>query len=180
MKEPENKLINCKYLSEESEYKSNPTYYQFLLEQWKTATQLASNISSQRQQTNNFYMTAMTMLTSGLLFICNLENITPLIRWIVGFGSVIGLICCICWFIMIRSFSKINAAKYHIINEIEQYLPANVLNYEHELKTASKKSKDKKYDYVSFAKVERIMPLVFAVLFVLVAIINFIIGISSK
>lgn len=107
-------------------------YYSILMEQWKTANEMATNISAQRNSMNNFYISMMSILIGGILFSDQFLGVNPWVRicmYIVIGG--IGIQCCKMWNSQIENYKKMNGEKYTIINEIERNLPANVLLYEY-------------------------------------------------
>lgn len=118
-------LING-YIKEKEELR----YTSLLMEQWKTANEMAANISAQRNNMNNFYMSLMSILVGGVLLgdgalKTNPDKISQSILYI--FISWIGILCCNKWIKQINSYKELNATKFEIINELERFLPANVM-----------------------------------------------------
>ena len=108
------------------------TYFTLLLEQWKTANEMAANISAQRNNMNNFFVSMMSILIGGILFSEQLLSVNPLIRTFMYVVIMfMGVMCCEKWHSQIDNFGKMNGAKYEVINALERYLPANVLLYEY-------------------------------------------------
>lgn len=111
--------------------KTDPKFYSSLLmEQWKTANEMAANISTQRNNMNNFYMSLMSILVGGVLLgdgvlKTNPDKISQSILYI--FICCIGTVCCNKWIKQINSYKELNATKFEIINELERFLPANVM-----------------------------------------------------
>ena len=129
------------------------TYYTILMEQWKTANEMAANISAQRNNMNNFYMSLMSILVGGVLFSNQVLDTNILIRSVLyGAILIIGTVCCNKWIAQIDNYGKLNGEKYNVINALERKLPANVMLYEyiHTEKTA-RKSNEK----ISFSKQEK-------------------------
>ena len=105
-------------------------YYSLLMEQWKTANEMAANISAQRNNMNNFYMSLMSILVGGVLLgdgvlKTNIDKGSQTVLYI--FVIFIGTLCCNKWIRQINSYKELNATKFEIINELERFLPANVM-----------------------------------------------------
>lgn len=108
------------------------TYTTMLLEQWKTANEMAANISAQRNNMNNFYMSLMSILIGGIVLSDKLFDTGLLFRSVFYLVvMVFGVVCCIRWISQIENFKRLNNEKYEIINRMERKLPANVLLYEY-------------------------------------------------
>lgn len=103
-------------------------YYTILMEQWKTANEMAANISAQRNNMNNFYMSLMSILIGGILFSDQLLSTNDVAKTILFITiSIMGVVCCNIWISQIENYGRLNGAKYDIINELERSLPANVM-----------------------------------------------------
>ncbi len=106
-------------------------YYSMLVEQWKTANDMAANISAQRNNMNNFYMSLMSILIGGILFSNQVLDANLVARTVLyGAILIIGAVCCNKWIAQIDNYGRLNGAKYDVINAIERNLPANVMLYE--------------------------------------------------
>ena len=104
-----------------------------LLEQWKTANEMAANISAQRNNMNNFYISLMSMLVGGILISdkyiqATTGKISQTILYV--FVLLVGTFCCINWIKLINNYKKLNASKFKVINKMERQLPANVMTCE--------------------------------------------------
>lgn len=113
------------------EVAGSENYYSMLVEQWKCANEMAANISAQRNNMNNFYMSLMSILIGGILFSDQILD-ANLVAKTVLYGAilVIGAVCCNKWIAQIDNYGRLNGAKYDVINAIERMLPANVMLYE--------------------------------------------------
>lgn len=101
-------------------------YHSHLLEQYKLFVGTAERISTSRMSANNYLLTVNA-------FLVTLYGIAP------SFGSslvwkiaipIAGILVCIAWLALIRSYRNLNAAKYRVIHEIEQHLPAALFERE--------------------------------------------------
>lgn len=121
-------------------------FYSLLVEQWKTANEMAANISAQRTTMNNFFMSMMSIFVGGVLLSNDLLNKSVFIRLVLYvIILVVGNICCKKWNDQIDNYKKLNSAKYDVINKLERFLPANVLSYEYQhSEKSARRSKRKK------------------------------------
>ena len=128
------------------------SYCSILVEQWKTANEMAANISAQRNNMNNFFMSLMSILIGGILFsnqLVEMDIVSQTILYLVIL--VIGAVCCQKWIAQINNYGRLNGAKYDVINELERQLPANVMLYEYmRTEQNSRRNKNK----INFSKQE--------------------------
>lgn len=144
------------------------SYYTMLMEQWKTANEMAANISAQRNNMNNFYMSLMSILIGGIL-LSNQVLATNLLVKTVLYAAilVIGAVCCNKWISQIDNYGRLNSAKYDVINWIERKLPANVMLYEYlHTEQNARRSKVK----ISFSKQEKEIAQLFRIVVILVPV----------
>lgn len=127
--------------------KENPV----LLEQYKIISESADKITDKRQNTNNFYLAVNSFLfaISGYLATIKLMKITVLI-------SLIGILISSIWFKNIKSFKNLNVAKFKVIHELEEHLPARIYKKEHEYL---------KSGYYNLTSIESFIPITFGVLY---------------
>ena len=73
-------------------------YFTALLEQWKTANELTANISAQRNNINNFYMSLLSLLIGGILLSDRLMAEQLIARTVMlALILVVGIACCVTW-----------------------------------------------------------------------------------
>ena len=138
-------------LNSVSKEKYGAGYSTAILEQWKTYTETANKITENRNSANNFFIAINVALAAAISFSQDYKN-TIL--------SVIGIIICIVWLCIIQNYKKLNTVKFQIINEIENSLPLSPFNYEwKKLKT--------EYKYIGLTKIEKFIPIIFIVLYVI-------------
>ena len=129
-------------------------YNSAVMEQWKTCVEQANSNTEKRNNSNGLFITINTGLFAVITFTG--DNKSFLL-------SVVGIVVCILWFNMIRSYQQLSRVKYDIVNEIEAKLPLAPFTHEWEkLKL--------EHDYVGLTKIEKASPRVFLFLYV-VAII---------
>lgn len=126
-----------------------------LLEQWAKCVDMANSNSDKRISSNNTFLTIEAALLAVISFTGDWKNILL---------SLIGIIVSIFWLISISSYKALNAVKYEIINELEQSLSALPFTEEWE-----RLQKRKKYSLLTTT--EKMLPIVFIVLFSVVILI---------
>lgn len=142
----------------ESEYGVN--YKQHILEQYKIYIEMADRISQRRMLVNTFY-------TSSSAIVLTIYGIVKSISTIAcPFVSLAGLTLTFSWFQMIEKYKQLNSVKYHIINDIELILPISPYSAEY------RRCKNNKHKPLT--DVEKYLPICFAVLFLLITILNII------
>ena len=141
-------------------------YYTLLVEQWKTANEMAANISEQRNNMNNFYMSLMSILIGGILVSSPFTDSNIIVKTILYAAIwVIGTVCCQKWIAQIENYGKLNAAKYDLINKLERNLPANVLLCEY-MKTEQNARRNQ--NKINFSQQEKEIAQLFRVIVILV------------
>lgn len=129
-------------------------YNSSVMEQWKTCVEQANSNTEKRNNSNGLFITINTGLFAVITFTG--DNKSFLL-------SVVGIVICILWLNMIRSYQQLSRVKYDIVNEIEAKLPLAPFTHEWEkLKL--------EHNYVGLTKIEKAIPRVFLFLYV-VAII---------
>lgn len=137
-------------------------YRQHLFEQYKLYIEGADKISDRRQAANNYFITINTLLIS-FVGVATTSNTIPVNKvWQVLILSV-GIIICYIWYKIINSYKQLNTGKFHLIHEIEGYLPLNI--YKHEW-AVLKEGKDKKA-YNPFSHIELHIPKIFSLVYIL-------------
>jgi hypothetical protein len=130
-----------------------------LLEQYKLAVEMADRVSARRAAANGFFLTVQSALVA-LLSVPSIER-----RWIAAAGVVFAAT----WWLLLRSYRQLNAAKWSSIAALESRLPAQPFTDEWtELKRDPIKRWRPRYAELGF--VERIVPGVFAALFIVILI----------
>lgn len=132
--------------------------HEILFEQYKLYVEMSNEISKRRHQTNSFYIS----LSSAIIALFSLITVK------IGTNSsefifvlpIFGLITCFIWFTHLKSYKKLNSAKFKIINKIEEELPCQGFSDEWEIL-----SKD---SYKRLTDIERYVPIIMGVLYFLI------------
>ena len=144
-------------------------YYTIMMEQWKTANEMAANISEQRNSMNNFYISLISVLVGGILFSDQLLSSNIIAKTVLCITiGVIGFICCQKWISQIENYKQLNGAKYEIINELEKNLSANVISYEYLITEKNEKTEKRK---TSFSDQEKSIAKLFRAVILIVPLI---------
>ena len=138
-----------------------------LLEQYKLLVETSESLVSRRQAVNTFFLTLNSFLLSGIgLFVKD-----GLRGRVGGIGllslSISGLILCVAWTRLVRSYRQLNSGKFAIINRIEQHLPAAMFQAEWQSLAEGKDNKK----YRPFTKTEERIPVVFGILYSIAALL---------
>lgn len=157
-------------------YSSDP-YQSHLLEQYKLYVDSAEKVSERRNLANSFYLAINTLLLGGIGLIANYVSI-PNNPWSIGFTVVVVVAVfgscewlCWVWRRQIRAYQQLNSAKFKVIAEFEDRLPAGP--YVRAEWKALGEGKDPKL-YTPFSQIERDVPIVFMVLYAAITLFAFV------
>jgi hypothetical protein len=98
-------------------------YQAAVLEQYKTYVEMADRVSARRALTNTFFLTLNTAVFTliGVL----LQTHQKAATWLLVFPLIALLGECAAWFYLVRSYRQLNTAKYQVIGQLEERLPAS-------------------------------------------------------
>lgn len=131
--------------------KYGETYSSAVLEQWKTCVEAASSTSEKRTNSNTIYTTINAALIAVISYSINAKSILI---------SLAGIAICVLWMQSIKGYKQLSSVKYHIINDIEAFLPLSPFSYEWErLKND--------LNYKGLTRIERLLPWLFIAIYVL-------------
>lgn len=134
-----------------------------LLEQYKMYIESANLTSSLRSQANTYFLTINTILISFLVAILEFSSQASVYYWIV-FACLAGVLLCISWFFLIRSYRSLNSGRFAVIHELEKELPARI--YEREWEIIVAKINPQKTKYIRQTYIEQIIPVAFGFLYI--------------
>ncbi len=126
-----------------------------LLEQYKLYVQSAENVSARRVSSNRYILTVNAALVASYGFQSANSGLTI---WTIPV-AVAGIIISLLMWSIIKSHRDLNAVKFKVIHQFEQYLPATPYDYEWQL---AQEGRGKVYRSVS--QIELWIPIVFLVL----------------
>jgi hypothetical protein len=133
------------------------------IELYKLAVEMADRISARRGIANSFFLTVNTALAALL----GGQDL----RWYV---AAAGIVLCITWWALLKSYRDLNAAKFAVILAMEESLPARVFADEWDrlrrdaVKPALRRDVLRSWagQYRELGRVERFVPWVFALIYV--------------
>jgi len=134
-----------------------------LFEQYKLYVESANKISERRVSANNYLLTVNAFLVTlyGLLTASPYRG-----RWVI-LVPVAGFLVSLTWHRIITSYRDLNTVKFMVIHELEREMPAALYHYEWQ-----KAEEGKGKIYHPLTHLERWVPVVFIVLYVVLTIIG--------
>lgn len=147
----------------EKEYGNS--YQEHLFEQYKLFIDSIEKTSDRRQQANNYFIAINTALISliGLSFQIKIFENSP---WPKILLAVLGIVICVIFYFLIRSYKQLNTGKFAVIHEIEKNLPLALYKYEWKILGEGKN----KAKYYPFSHIELWIPWIFGVLYFVLGI----------
>lgn len=139
-------------------------YKDHLLAQYQLYVESMEKISDRRQNANNYFITINTVLISfiGVLFQVKIFETIP---WVKSMIAVVGIIICVVFWFLLRSYKQLNTGKFKVIHKIEQRLPISIYDYEWRILGEGKKKKL----YFPFSHIEMVIPWVFGIVYVILS-----------
>ncbi|MCJ7457795.1 MAG: hypothetical protein MUP17_02255 [candidate division Zixibacteria bacterium] len=143
-------------------------YKKHLFAQYKIYVESMDRISDRRQNANNYFITINTILISfmGVLFQI---KIFESIMWLKSLVTFVGVIICIIFWFLLRSYKQLNKGKFRVIHEIEKKLPIALYDYEWKILEEGKN----KRVYYPFSHIEMIIPWVFGIVYIVLGVLFF-------
>lgn len=138
-------------------------------EVYKLAVEMADRISARRGVANSFFLTINTAILALLG--------TQAVTW---YPAAAGITVCTTWWALLRSYRELNRAKFDIILGLEDRLPARLYGGEWALLRRERVSFGLQppvllswlTQYKELGYIERIVPWVFSVLYLVVIILK--------
>jgi hypothetical protein len=121
---------------------------------------MANEISKRRHQTNTFYISLSSSLIT--LFSLITVKILPINSKLILIIPFLGIIICLIWFTHLKSYKKLNWAKFKIINDIEKDLPYQGFTEEWDLLN--------KANYKRLTDIERYVPLILIIPYLILSL----------
>lgn len=142
------------------EYKSH------LLAQYQLYIKSMEKISDRRQNANNYFITINTVLISFIGVLLQ-AKIFETVTWIKSLIAFIGIVICVIFWFLLRSYKQLNTGKFKVIHEIEQQLPLALYDYEWKILEEGKN----KRVYYPFSHIEMIIPWIFGIVYIVLGIL---------
>ncbi|MCC7195798.1 MAG: hypothetical protein IT356_09605 [Gemmatimonadaceae bacterium] len=134
-----------------------------LFEQYKLYVESAEKISERRVSANNYLLTVNA-------FLVTLYTLLAASAYGGGWAILVpvaGVLVALTWYQIITSYRNLNTVKFKVIHELEREMPAALYEYEWHM---AEEGRGKAYHPLSH--LERWVPMVFALLYGMLAIIG--------
>ena len=132
-----------------------------LLEQYKLYVESSQKVSEKRITTGNYLLT----VNSSLLTVYGIVYATSSAGMWLAILPVAGILVSLTWLSLVISYKDLNTAKFKVIHELEEHLPAALFRYEwHSCDQGRGKA------YKPITHLERWIPAIFIVLYALLFI----------
>jgi hypothetical protein len=101
-----------------------------ILELYKTAVEMADRTSARRAGANSFFLTLNTVLAAVVGIVSSARKPPPHgnLPSYDAFGlvstAIAGVVLALVWWALLRYYRRLNAAKFDVINKLEEQLPA--------------------------------------------------------
>lgn len=124
---------------------------------YKLTVEMADKVSSRRMTANTFFLT----LHSALIVISE--------RFSLLYVAIIGVMFCITWWMLLKSYRDLNTAKFDVILQLEKDFPIKPFTNEWEhLKKDPVEGWKKRY--AELGQVEQFVPIIIGVVYLLIAL----------
>ena len=133
-----------------------------LLEIYKLHAEFSDRVAQRREGANRLYVGILTGFLVAVVALTRLglgdiivSNVLTLV------GGLIGIVLCLSWYLVIRSYRQLNTAKFAVLHELEGKLPFAFFKREWEQLEEGKKLNK----YLNITKAEMTLPMLFGLLF---------------
>lgn len=122
---------------------------------WQTCVEMANGVSQRRDTMNNLFVTLNIAVIAAVSWMWDVKTV---------FLCVAGLVICAVWLLYINNFKRLNAAKFRVIYDLEERLGVTPFKDEWDILKKTKR-------YLEGTKLERILPIAFALGYAVVFVI---------
>ena len=138
-------------------------YDDILLAQYSLYVEMADRISARRHSANSYFLAVNSLLVALSGFLASqLEGE----RWtrdsLAALIPLAGIVLCLVWYYLIRSYRQLNTAKFKVVHEIEALM--HLAPYDAEWEAVERGENPELY--WPFTHVEKWVPLVFGAMYV--------------
>ncbi len=145
----------------------------FRFETYKLAVEMADRVSARRSSANSFFFSLQAGIAVALgAFAMNtgpVDEPEP-DRFVLTLAALAGIVIALSWWLLLRSYRDLNAAKFAVINKLERdHLDLRLFNDEWD---ELKKDPVKRWRprYAEQGAVERVVPLLFVAIYGVLAV----------
>ena len=122
---------------------------------WQTCVEMANGVSQRRDTMNNLFVTLNIAVIAAVSWMWDIKTV---------FLCVAGLVICVVWLLYINNFKRLNTAKFRVIYDLEERLGVTPFKDEWDILKKTKR-------YLEGTKLERILPIAFALGYAVVFVI---------
>ena len=122
---------------------------------WQTCVEMANGVSQRRDTMNNLFATLNIAVIAAVSWMWDVKTV---------FLCVAGLVICVVWLLYINNFKRLNTAKFRVIYDLEERLGVTPFKDEWDILKKTKR-------YLEGTKLERILPIAFALGYAVVFVI---------
>ena len=122
---------------------------------WQTCVEMANGVSQRRDTMNNLFVTLNIAVIAAVSWMWDVKTV---------FLCVAGLVICVVWLLYINNFKRLNAAKFRVIYDLKERLGVTPFKDEWDILKKTKR-------YLEGTKLERILPIAFALGYAVVFVI---------
>lgn len=122
---------------------------------WQTCVEMANGVSQRRDTMNNLFVTLNIAVIAAVSWMWDVKTV---------FLCVAGLVICVVWLLYINNFKRLNTAKFQVIYDLEERLGVTPFKDEWAILKKTKR-------YLEGTKLERILPIAFALGYAVVFVI---------
>ena len=122
---------------------------------WQTCVEMATGVSQRRDTMNNLFVTLNIAVIAAVSWMWDVKTV---------FLCVAGLVICVVWLLYINNFKRLNTAKFRVIYDLEERLGVTPFKDEWDILKKTKR-------YLEGTKLERILPIAFALGYAVVFVI---------
>jgi hypothetical protein len=139
----------------------DPKLPEGFLEIYKLAVEMADRVSARRAAASSFFITVQSALVA-LVAAGSTEH------WAFALP---GLVMSVTWWLLLRSYRRLNVEKFKVIQSMEKRLSASPFQDEWDaLKPGEGRSWHE--HYLELGTLERVVPVIFALIFVGILVVN--------
>lgn len=122
---------------------------------WQTCVEMANGVSQRRDTMNNLFVTLNLAIIAAVSWMWDVKTVLL---------CAVGFVICVVWLLYISNFKRLNAAKFQVIHDLEGKLGVSPFKDEWDVLKKTKR-------YLEGTKLERILPITFAVGYVIMFVI---------
>lgn len=152
---------------------SEPSADSRYFEQYKLAVEMADRHSARRGTANAFFATlnAGLLTAIGLLREPQTEDapLTVANQLAPALAVLAGILLCVVWFFMLRTYRHLSSAKWDVILAMETRLPHAV--FDDEWRLLPHDAERRRDRYLPLTKIEQVVPWLFLAIYVLAAVV---------